>query len=290
MPSLSGRILLLLPALFLLAGCTTPEKSKGKSPLVPARMSPDSCVLEIFFVRFPFDDPEVNFALWQEIDEQHFPAELRQRLVRNGFRVGLVDGQIPVTLSRLLELADKPPPTDGHETTDATELEDQPRILRRRLHLRAGRRSEIVASGIHEQLPVLIRESSQLTGQTYHQAQAVLAARAFPEDDGRVRLELIPELHHDAARPHWVGSQGMMWLRTRRPRRVFAEMGISATLSPGSMLVLGSLPNRLGSLGHHFFTEDQGQLEQKLLVIRLAQIQHDELFSPPEVLPLEEDL
>ncbi len=290
MPSFSGPILLLLPALSLLVGCIAPEKTKGKSPLVPAQMSADSCVLEIFFVRFPFDDPEVNFALWQEVDEQHFPVELRQRLVRNGFRVGLVDGQIPVTLSRLLELGDKPPPTGGRQTVGAAELEDQPRVLRRRLHLRAGRRSEIVASGIHEQLPVLIRQSGQLTGETYRQAQALLATRAFLEGDGRVRLELIPELHHDAPRQHWVGSQGMMRLQTRRPRRAFADMGISATLSPGSMLVLGSLPNRPGSLGHHFFTEDQGQLEQKLLVIRLAQTQHDELFSPPEVLPLDEDL
>ena len=287
MPPFSGRILLSLATVSLIMGCTAPEHQVGKSPLVPAQMSPDSCVLEIFFVRFPFDDPEVNSALWEEMDEQHLPAELRQRLLRNGFRAGLVDGQIPVTLSRLLELTDKPPPTGNSQTADAAELEDQPRILRRRLHLRAGRRSEIVASGIRERLPVLIRQAGQLTGETYRRAEARLAAKAFPEGDGRVRLELTPEVHHDTARKQWVASQGRMRLETSRPRRVFAEMGITATLSPGSMLVLGSLPNRPGSLGHHFFTEDQGQLEQKLLVIRLAQTQHDELFSAPEVLALD---
>jgi hypothetical protein len=250
-------------------------------------MSPDSCVLEIFFVRFPFDDPEINAALWQETDEQHFPTELRQRLLRNGFRAGLIDGQIPVALAQLLELTDRPPPTGESQTAGAAELEDRPRTLIRRLQLRAGRRSEIVTSGIREQLPVLIRQSRQLTGETYQQAQALLAAKAFPEGDGRVRLELTPEVHHDTARQQWVSSQGMMRLEMSRPRRVFAEMGITATLSPGSMLVLGSLPNRPGSLGHHFFTEDHGRLEQKLLVIRLAQTQHDELFSPPEVLALD---
>ncbi len=56
------------------------------------------------------------------------------------------------------------------------------------------------------------------------------------------------------------------------------------------MLVLSSLSNRPGSLGHHFFTEKQneGRLEQKLLIIRLAQTQHDGLFNPPEPLKLEE--
>ena len=54
------------------------------------------------------------------------------------------------------------------------------------------------------------------------------------------------------------------------------------------MLVLTSLPNRQGSLGHHFFTETNGRLEQKLLIIRLSQTQHDGLFVPPEPLRLDE--
>ena len=47
------------------------------------------------------------------------------------------------------------------------------------------------------------------------------------------------------------------------------------------MLVLTCLPDRPGSLGHRFFTHEcAGQAEQKLLVIRLSQTQHDGLFSP----------
>jgi hypothetical protein len=99
---------------------------------------------------------------------------------------------------------------------------------------------------------------------------------------------LVPELHHDQTRQRWVGKQGMLRLETSRPRRVFDDMAISATLSPGAMLVMTSLPNRPGSLGHHFFTEKNDQLEQKLLVIRLAQTQHDDLFSPSTPLDLDE--
>jgi hypothetical protein len=54
------------------------------------------------------------------------------------------------------------------------------------------------------------------------------------------------------------------------------------------MLILSSLPNLPGSLGHHFFTESDGQLRQKLLILRLAQTQQDDLFRPPDVLPLPE--
>ena len=58
----------------------------------------------------------------------------------------------------------------------------------------------------------------------------------------------------------------MLRLEASRPKRTFDDMTLSADLAPGAMLVLSSLPNRPGSLGHHFFTEnDDGKLEQKLL-------------------------
>jgi hypothetical protein len=54
------------------------------------------------------------------------------------------------------------------------------------------------------------------------------------------------------------------------------------------MLVLSSLIQRPGSLGHYFLTQKaDGKLQQKLIVIRLSQTQHDGLFDPPEPLPLE---
>jgi len=270
------------------AGCAV-IGPQGKSPLTPPQMSPDSMVLEVFFVRFPFGEAEANGPLWDEVDEQHFPAELRQRLVSNGFRVGVVGGQIPVALSHLLELKDKPVPSGESNSTELAGLSAEPRVLRRRLQLRAGRRSEIVASDVYDELPVLICDCDGLRGKTYRKAQGLLALKAFPERDGRVRLDLVPELHYGQTRQRYVGAQGTLRLEAGRPRRVFDRMAISAALAPGQMLVLGSLVSRPGSLGDHFFThESAGQPGQKLLVIRLAQTQHDDLFAPQEVLPLDE--
>jgi len=78
-----------------------------------------------------------------------------------------------------------------------------------------------------------------------------------------------------------------MRLDSSRPKRVFEDLAVSATLSPGGILVMSCLSNRSGSLGHHLFTENNGRLEQKLLVLRLAQTQHDDLFLPSEDLLLE---
>ena len=83
-----------------------------------------------------------------------------------------------------------------------------------------------------------------------------------------------------------------MRLEADRPKRIFDNLTLTTELTPGGMLLLSSLPNRPGSVGHHFFTEkvDEGRVEQKLLIIRLAQTQHDGLFGPPQPLKLDPEM
>ena len=286
----SLRTLRPLLVLLLATGCRELPERVGKSPLKPLRMTPDTVVLDVFFVRFPFGDPEPNGPLWAEIDETPWPAALRQKLTMNGFRLGLVAGQaVPVSLSKLLELKDKPAPAGNMHETTVTDLAAEPRVVRRHMPLHSGRRGEVLAAGPYEELTVLLCSASGLEGNTYTDARAILGIWASLEPDGRVRLKLTPELHHGAPKPALVGQPGMMRLESNQPKRVFQDMTIESSLRPGQMLVLGSLPERPGSLGRHFFTQKvNGRLEQKLLVIRLSQTQHDGLFDQPEVLPLDE--
>jgi hypothetical protein len=276
-----------LLAVLASAGCDT-LPHKGKSPLLPPQMSSNSVALDMFFVRVPFGDARVNGKLWEEIDEQHFAPELRERLARNGFRVGLVSGQMPVELSNLLELSDKPPPNGDLEGTNVENIDTEPTVVRRHQQLPAGQRSEIIASGVYNELPVLMCESGQLGGQTYRQARGIFSMKSYPQPDGRVRLELTPELYHDEPRQRFVGNQGVLRLEAGQPKRTFDDLAISTDVASGSMLVLSSLASRPGSLGHHFFTENNGRLEQKLLVIRLAQTQHNGLFDLPKSTKQEE--
>ncbi|MEN6459197.1 MAG: hypothetical protein ABFC63_09725 [Thermoguttaceae bacterium] len=276
-----------LLALLAIVGCEPPFH-RAKSPLVAPQMSPDSVVLEMFFVRVPFGDPTVNGKMWEEIDEQPFSPELRQRLTRNGFRVGMLGAQLPEDLTKLLELADKPAPAGQTASAKVDQLEVEPRVMRRHLQLRAGQRSEILASSVYPELPVLVHASGQLSGQTYYEAQAVFATKSFPQQDGRTRIELAPELQHGEPRQRWVGSQGMLRLETGRAKQVYGDLTMTADLTPGAMLLLTCLPSRPGSLGYDFFTQNEGRQEQKLLLIRLAQTQHDGLFNPPETLKLED--
>jgi hypothetical protein len=189
---------------------------------------------------------------------------------------------LPAELAKLMQLGDKPAPNGEIEKANLSETDEQPRVTRRHLQIRAGQRSEIIASGVYDKLPVLVNDRGQLCGQTYNQAQGIFAVKTFPQQDGRVQLELAPELHHDQPRQRWVGSQGVLRLESGRPKEEFADLAIRAELASGGMLVLSSLPNRTGSMGHHFFTENNGKLEQKLLIVRLSQTQQDGLFNLPD--------
>jgi hypothetical protein len=183
-----------------------------------------------------------------------------------------------------MELKEKPTAAGDPQKVNLADVETTPKVTLRHLQTRAGQRSEIVASGIYDQLPVLLSEAGEIRGQTYAQAQGIFALAASPQPDSRVQLDLIPEIHHDHSRQHWVGDQAMWRLEAGRPKRAFDDMKITAVLAPGSMLLMGSQPNRAGSLGHEFFREGTGhdnRWEQKLILVRLIQTQHDDLVTPP---------
>lgn len=280
------RITVFLP-LLLLTGCT--QLHPGKSPLMPTQMSPDSVVLDMFFVRFPFGDAAVNDKLWEQIDEQQFAPDLRERLAQNGFRVGVVNGQIPQQLSTLMELNDKPAPSGRLEGVQLSSLEAERKVVRRHVQTRAGQGFPILASTTYPELTVLLRHSEQLSGENFRLAQGVFMTKACPQPDGRTRVQLVPELQHDQPKQRWdLDNQGVMRLDSSKPKEVYSDMAIAADLRCGAMIIVSSLPNRPGSLGHYFLTTNDGKLEQKLLIVRLSQTQQDPLFSPPPELKLAE--
>jgi len=278
---LSPRSLLSV-ALALAAGCSTVKPPPAKSLLGPAAMSPESAAMEVFFVRCPMGDTNANATLWEQVDEQSIANEVRLQLARNGFRAGLIGGQIPQGLSRLLDLATAPA-TAASNPIEASAMQEDPQVIRRHMQVRPGARQEIIASELYDELPVLLSESGQLSGQTYHQAQGMLALRTANLRDGRVKIELVPEVHYGQPRQRWVAGQGMYRLEAGREKKVFDALAISAPLARGEMLVMTCLANRPGSLGHHFFSDKRGgRCDQKLLVLRLTQAQHDDLVPPVE--------
>lgn len=285
MPSPSARLLLLSLALSIV-GCAwiAPPTGTSKGPhLPPAQMAPGSTVIEVFSIHLPPGEPDLNSRIWDEVDEQHFPSEVRRKLEKNGFRAGILAGQVPPVLSRLLDLKDKPAASGEVQQVKVADLVTPSRVTSQHLQTTAGHRYEIASSGVIEKMPILVSEGGETCGLTYEQAQGIFALHVAPQPDGRVQLELVPEIHHGETRQHWVGDQSIFRLETGRPKRAFEDLKLTAVMGPGAMLLLGSQPKREGSLGHYFFLDSNGRddrLDQKLVLIRLCQTQHDDLVSP----------
>lgn len=273
-----------IAATLLTIGCKPFEKHKsGLTPLKALRMTPTSVGLDMFFVRFPFGDEEINGPFWDEIDEQKVAPKLRQALAENGFRTGVISGPLPTRLSKLLQLKDKTQVDRLNEnSTPIEDLQKAPTVSRRHLELRSGRRGEIMAQEVQPELPIIVRDSNgKVSGESLYNAQPTFAIFTTNLPDGRVRLNLIPEIQHGNERRKFTGGRnGMFKLDIGRERKSYEDLQIETELILGDFLILSNIPIREGSLGNHFFTETNSDGRcQKLLIIRLSQTQHDDQFE-----------
>ncbi len=125
-----------------------------------------------------------------------------------------------------------------------------------------------------------------MIGKTFHDAQSVFELKAFPLGDGRARLELVPEIQFGPVKQKYVGRDGMFELEVGRERQAFPQLRIDATITPGHTLAVSSTASR-SSLGGCFFCNGD---RQKLLLVRLAQSQYDDLFEFREDEPIAEEL
>jgi len=262
-------------------GCTHLRAPAG-NPLVPPQMSSDSVAIDIIFARVPLSDG-ANETIWADLDEQILSTETRKNLYQNGFRVGRIAGPVPQRLAEIMKLTDSGPVSAEMTTGDALTLTDDSVPIRRHLQLRAGHRTEILASGIYDELPFLRREEGRLVGRTLPKAQGVFGLTVRPGTYGGVKIRLVPEVHFGEPRIQPIATQGMLRWESQRDRIVLEDLVIETELTPGDLLVLTSLPNCPGSLGNRFLTVTaQGKLEQKIIVIRLSQTQTSPLFAERE--------
>ncbi|HEX5106472.1 MAG TPA: hypothetical protein VFV87_21785 [Pirellulaceae bacterium] len=274
----------LLASMILLSavGCARLATQPSEpSKLPPARMSPDSVVLEVAFVRLPALDRAAYDAIWDQADEQHFPAELRRELGVNGLRAGVLGQQIPAELRELLDAA---PNALEERSEDVTTSDVEVNRAPRRLQCRSGRRAKIIVSKTHSFLALLLNEQQQVRGHALTDAQCLLALKAYPQGNGRVKLDITPEVEHGQHRTEWVGSEGSLMQRVGRDKLVVDRLRMDALLAPGQTLVISNTAEIKG-LGEYYFAETAGgATERTLLLVRVAQTQIDDLFTPDSVL------
>ena len=178
---------------------------------------------------------------------------------KNGFRAWYHRGPV-AALALPLAGPEGPTKPDGEaQQVKIADLVTPPRVSSQHMQTRAGQRYEIASSSLLEKMPVLFSEGGEIHGLSYEQAQGIFSMSIAPQPDGRVQLELVPEIQYGQNQQHFVGDQSIFRLETGRRKRAFENLKLTAVMGPGAMLLLGSQPNRPGSLGHYFFSESDGR-------------------------------
>jgi hypothetical protein len=290
-PATAPWLLPILASLVAAPGCTLvtativargPSADTRPADAAGQRPAPRTIPLEVTFVRCAADDVQLREELWRHVDEQALDDERRRALNANGLRAGVVTGQLPEAFAARLSTADaEPADVAGIDASHA----------RRLLHLLPGRGSELVTATHLPSLVLLERRDGQVRGGTYHDATPQFALDARPAADGRVRLELVPEVRHGPVEKSWAGEDGAFRLETGQRRHRMEHLGIDVTVPAGGMLLVGCGGEPSATVGDGLL-RDHGDSEEntvRLIAIRPLVRSTDPVFAEPAPIGDEDD-
>lgn len=264
------------------AGCSTwQHEGESEPPIFKSnRLPPGAVVLEVATVTAKLSQEELEEVVWSVVDDTSIDLDIRRDLWENGFRCSIASSQLPSSLEEMI-----------NEKRQEAKLMSAEGIMNNghsggmlRLQCRNGKPKQIVMTKDYPQLSWIIDEDGYKKGESREMAQCVFRLRAFPKGDGRVQIDLVPEIHHGQPKPSFDVAAGSYATVMARDKVVFDQFKLSADLVLGRTLVVSCTPDALG-LGSRFFTEPETKnSESKILLIRLAQNQIDDLFAPDQIL------
>ena len=254
---------------------TVPAEEPSQLP--PIKAAPDAVMLDVAFVKQAAADLEEYDAIWAAADEQGLPIDLRRELESNGFRAGVFGQELPPKLRELVERPATDVQVHGQEADSA---HGEVGGNRQHLQLRTGVWKKIYASPTHPYLAVLLHEGGSVHGHQLTAAQCLFGLKSYPKGDGRVKLDLTPEIEHGELKARFIRSEAQLVQNIGRDRLPLEQLRIEAVLSPGQWLLLSTTRAAKG-LGENFFIQSPSGAQQRtLLLVRVAQTQLDDLFAP----------
>jgi hypothetical protein len=250
---------LMLAMMATLAGCTLTQPAVRKDGLpnvlgsAGQLITPKRCVLTVAIAARPVDDAALRDALWSAADCQAISDDVRQALAHNGIQVGVVTGDLPGSVQAIL---DAPPPNKIN-----------PSILM----LNDGEGCGVPTAGDLPELELMMSRHGKVVGKVYKDAKGQLRISASQAGESGVKVRIVPELHHGPVRQGWQAAPGggafapHSFVSTNgQEQESFRELAAELTLRPGQVAVMGTVPDRTGSLGAFLFTVPDGASDRLL--------------------------
>ncbi len=256
-------------ALILATGCNLFDQRVSNSQqtqgLIPAmKPAPDAVLLDILFVERPLGDALLGPELWRQVDEVGaVPQDGRALLAQNGFRVGVVGSQPPPALETLLGMS--------ADFLYEKEAQAAKQLVGHHVAIPAGGETVINVSPAFEQCNLKLHQAGESFDRPYLNARGVFKVTTHREQDGWIRLEFVPEVHHgDDTLRHVAGENGWQFSNGQKVESLFAQR-FSVVLAVGEMVVLTAADGARDTLGPMFFVSRGAATgKQRLLVVRLS--------------------
>ena len=165
------------------------SKVESRRPsLPPIRAAQNAIQLEVLFVERPADDPLLGPMLWREIDQiGAIPAETRELLQQNGFRVGHVGSSLPPTVQTLLGLV---------SAGDVGDNQSAKPLVGNRKILPPGIDTEVQTGEERESCQLKIVQGDRVKLHEYQFARSLFRMKSARLQDGWVRIDFQPEIHY----------------------------------------------------------------------------------------------
>ena len=230
-----------------------PSSEFALRPIVPPR---DQISLEVWYVDRPSGDPLTGSALWKEIDQiSSIAVEDRVHLSEAGIRFGLAGSDLPTTLRSLL----------NDRETSAVQ-----RTSRQHVPLESGKPGELEIASL-PQCRIRIPGQTSLEARSFSTVRCVFQVTARRIQEGWVRLEFVPEIHHGDSRirPHATDSDWQM--QQSQQIEPLYDQRFSLELNLGEHVVIGAVGDAFDSVGQHFFRGGEAEAGQERLIVLRVQ-------------------
>ena len=266
--------------------CTLLHLDKSSSPdssaSVPeiVKQQTEAVTVEIFTIRLAPHQNDLVQQLWQEVDEQSLPPQLRRELFTQGFRAGTLNDLLSPALTQLLgtNAGSRPEVSPGDfQEYSMADIAREATVVRKVQNLFPEMRTLIKVFDDQNALPefALFRmENGMLHGQTYAQALGILCVSAVINKDGSAQIQIVPELEYGTLERRIRSVAGVVMMETNRPRYAFETLTLSQRLLPGQWIIIGATTMDSAGAGKAFFVRKTSTPEQRLVAIRLAQVKH----------------
>lgn len=246
-----GGLLALVACGMGLTGCSPFDKPRSltqTSRKLPAlQPPPGSMQLDMAYIEWPADDPQLGQQLWRYVDQVGpVDAETRTRLRQNGFRLGIVGTNPPLALQRMLRLKS--------DFASEPEAEQTKQFSGRRVFLVSGGETEVQVSNPYPECTVSMPADGRSELRRFENAICKYRIRASRVQDGWARLEFTPQISHGDDQLRYAVGEEMQWQhQSGQLTESFRPQRFTIELKAGDMAIITAEDDAPSTLGQLFF-------------------------------------